>query len=165
MPLIRVEANPFLKRKLILALAHQQGRKADLAGEFGISPSTLTRFIARHKEEIEAVRAGTEQRMTDLWIADKGARMAAYQRDVDVVEAEIESVVADRSSQDGDVFPGEGDARLVDTSDQLGRLMRAKHRALRQAAEELGQIPSKVQINVGGERVKHVLEGVDIEAV
>lgn len=168
---IRFKLEPaHIKQRLIRELAEQKKTQAVLAKEYGVSHPSIVSFKQRHKRRIEAVRADLENEFAGLWIADKSARVAHYEATIEQLDAQIfralegltdrESIVAQLMSgtavEDIDV--------AGDISDTLTRLMKEKARALRAVAEELGQLPSRVQVNLGaGTSATLKLEGVDLD--
>jgi hypothetical protein len=124
------------RRRLIRELAQMEKTPAQLSREYGVSRSAMTQFAARHKREIGEVKADIENAFAGLWIAQKEARLAEYQEDAE---------------------------RLSESDDP--ELLKIKHGVLRAVAEEVGQIPSKVNINVGNRQVTYVIAGVDLDAL
>lgn len=55
------------------------------------------------------------------------------------------------------------DGAVTDASGSLARLYRARDRALRSAAEELGQLPVRATIQLGDTTIRHIIEGVDLD--
>lgn len=131
------------------------------AERFAASREGVRDFAHRHQADIEAMKNGLESEYTGLWVAEKRARVAEYQQDVEQSNRELELLAEGRlRGEDGE----DGEGMVVSVSDELARLLRGKHRALRQAAEELGQLPSRIALTVGDDvRVRHILEGVDVD--
>lgn len=128
-----------VKLGLIRALAKGEESLMEIARRHNTSHGAIQAFAARHADEIAALKADIASLFGALWIADKAARLAEYQQDAEDIDATL--------AVDG-----------VDTN-----LMRAKHRVLRSAAEELGQLPTRTQINVGTENIVYEVVGVNIE--
>lgn len=116
------------KLRLIRLLAVGEMTQDELAEEFGVTQPAIAQFKKRNRDEIEHVKANLEDEFAGLWIARKKDRVA-----------ELEDV-AERFKADD---PKAANIRL---------------RALKQAAEELGQL--KVSIEVSG-GVDYTVEGVD----
>ena len=151
---------------------------AELRVKYNATASALKAFRTRHADTIAAIAADINNRFAGLWIADKEQRVAAYQADVDLVDAEVERVLAERDAamkraeigakmhvhemdEDGELL----DAQLSTATD-LGRLSRIKHRALRSVAEELGQLPTRMIVKSEGGGAVHVYgSGVDTDKV
>jgi len=85
---------------------------------------------------IDAIRDDFANEFAGLWIARKEARLAAYERDVDDVE---------RVEGEDGVTP---------------ELRRVKQAALRAVAEELGQLPARLSVQMEG-TIKTIIEGID----
>lgn len=143
-----------LIRRLAEGVSHSTA-----AAEFRASKEGVRDFANRHAAEIEHLATNLESEYAALWIASKRDRVAEYQADVETTNRELELLAEGRLRAEED-----GELEVVSVSDELARLLRGKHRALRQAAEELGQLPSRIALTVGDEvRVRHVLEGVDLD--
>ena len=95
------------------------------------------RFAKRHQAEIDELKANADDAFAGLWIADKSARMAAYQADLEL----------------------SGTGKYGSHWEQI----RTRTQILKQVAEELGQMPPRAGIVVIP--VTHVIEGVDVEAL
>ena len=129
------------KAKLIRELAQMEKTQVTLAEEYGVAQSSISEFAQRNATEISAARADIENQFASAWIADKMARIAEYQ-------AEVEDINAARSN---------GIHKILDVE-----MIKAKMTILRAVADELGQIPTKVNVSVT-QRVTHIVEGVDLE--
>lgn len=124
----------WVKLKLIRELATGTKTQVVLADEYGVAEHSITRFKRRHLTEIQEVQADIENKFASLWIAQKEYRLAELQHDVDEI----------------------GDTRDPE-------MMRNKHTALKQAAEELGQLPSRFNMQVNTAPITYKIEGVDLE--
>lgn len=139
-----------------------------LCDKYGCTADGLASFKRRHRDTIETVKANLENKLAGLWIADKWQRVASYQTTVEIADDEIAKAREGRLSTLGRVR-GDDDVEyqvelVTDISDVIGRLERARHRALRSAAEELGQLPSRVALMFDdAKKVKHLIEGVDLD--
>lgn len=120
-------------RRLILALATQEKNQVQLAAEFGVVQSSISEFATRHRDEITERRAHLDNELAGLWVADRYNRIAEMQADIE---------------------------EISDSKDE--KLLRVKHAAFRQIAEELGQL--KTSIDVSG-RLTYVVEGIDMSAL
>lgn len=106
--------------------------QAAAAEKYGVVQQSITAFAQRHRAEIEAARADIADEMAGVWIAEKRARLLAYQEDVELIDAG-------------------GEARRLNH-------MNDRHRALRNSAEELGALKQVVTADV---TVRHEIVGVD----
>lgn len=122
------------QRQLCRDLATGEKSKRQLAREYGVSHQYLTKFGRQRAPEIEAIRGRLDDEFAGLWIADKAARMAAYEADFEL-------------SAGNEEFGGHYEH------------IRVRSQILRAAAEELGQLPPRQTVTVMP--VIHVLEGVD----
>lgn len=154
-----------------------------IADEWGVTQQAISAIAKREAHRVERYRASAEDKFAGLWIADKEARVAELQDDAD----EAKAVAALLSSQllgnsptvgsagptspvsSGTVAPsvpsGASPTMPVDPASvgALTALMRVRANALRQAADEMGQIPAKVQITVSPVSVDYTLNGVSPE--
>jgi predicted transcriptional regulator len=126
-----------IRRQLICELAKGERTQVELAEDFGVDQSTVSAFMKRHAGEIIEVQRDIADKYLGLWIADKALRLAEIQQIID----DIETVTGDNGSPDAD-------------------LVRVKLTALRNAAEELGQLPARVIHKVEGS-IKTIIVGVD----
>lgn len=127
---------PWNRRRLIHELARGERTQVALAEAYGVVQSAISAFQSRHLTEIQEVRADLENEFAGLWIASKRERIAVYQEDAEKL-AEVEDPEA----------------------------LRIKHNILKAVAEELGQLPSKMNISVGAKTITYVIDGVDMEAL
>lgn len=145
-----------------------------LAAKYGATKSGITSFAKRYSAVIAEIAADLDNQFAGLWAANKERRIASYQADVELVESEVDRVLAEREAtmakakdaggevdEDGELL----DAQLTVATD-LGRLNRIKHRALRSIAEELGQLPTRMVVKSEGGGAVHVYgAGVDTDKV
>lgn len=118
---------------LIRDLAAGDQTQVQLAVKYGVTQPAVSAFRDRHEREIDAVRTQLDDKWAALWVADKFNRVAELQSDVETIT-------------------GEDDEKLL----------RVKHAALRQIAEELGQL--KQVVEVGGS-VTYTITGLDPAAL
>lgn len=156
---------------LIHELATGGKTHAVLAREYGVGRTGITMFATRYRTQIERAAANLDDEFAALWSASKRARVAEYEQGIETLNGQIELAVRGvlRELNAGGYDPEDedpaDDVSAVDVSDVLGRLYRARDRALRSIAEELGQLPSRVQITVGGKSATLRLEGVDTDKI
>jgi hypothetical protein len=129
------------KHQLLRQLAEGEETQDNLAALHGVVQASISEFAQRHKEEILAIRKNMQDEFVSLWVAQKINRLSEYQDDIEAINELLE---------------------LGDSDDD--KLRTAKHRALRAAAEELGQLPNRMSVKTeGAALVRHVLEGVDTD--
>jgi hypothetical protein len=134
----QTKLSPADRRELCRALAAKDERPATLARRYGVSRQYVAQFAQQHATEIRTLRDKLDDDFAGLWIADKGARIAAYQDDYE------------RSLD----HPRYGDSfEHIRTRTQISQAV----------AEELGQLPPRQQISV--QSVTHVIVGVDLDAL
>lgn len=151
MPEVAVRTLPFKPRnlnrpqyrpRLIGDLAAREPYEK-LAERYDVAVSSISDFAKRHRAEIETQAADLENQFAGLWIADKRARLAAYQEDVERCDREIRA-----------------GRRLGITPQELAPAYAAKHRALDAAAKELGAYRQVIDVNVT--TVKYEIVGVEV---
>lgn len=157
-PLRRRKANSletgWVKRRLIIDLAKDERTQYELADRYGCSQPAISAFKKRHQLEIASVLDDLSNEYAGLWIAEKSARIAEYQADVDQVNELLQLDMFD------DDIPAEVKEAAVT---HLPALQRQKARALRNVAEEMGHLPARTIINVNDRRASYSVEGVDLE--
>jgi len=125
--------NEWTKVKLIYDLAIDEKTQRDLAEDYGVSQPAITKFKKRHQEAIEARREKLLEEYAALWVAEKYNRLATRQ-------TEIEELMDQKTS-----------ARNAEVIDRL----------LNSVAEELGELQTKLAIEVAEYRIT----GIDIDKV
>lgn len=120
---------------LIRDLATGEKNQVQLAQKYGVVQSSISEFADRHRDEIASVRSKIEDEWAALWVAEKFNRVAELQSDIEEISK----------------LP------LPDKD-----LLRVKHAALRQIAEELGQL--KTHVEVGG-KITYTITGIDPEVL
>ena len=143
------------RNQVIRDLALSGVTQKALAEKYGVAESSMSEFASKHAEAIAAVRADADNEFAGILIAQKAARLEALQE-----IAEIAMTPVPKVSVKGDaahwINPETGQIETVMEVD--GRLAA---QAMKQAAEEMGQLPTRVQIS-GGLDVKtnYTIEGV-----
>ena len=147
--------------KLIQELGQGELTVGTLATRYGVTPSAISQFRDRHAEQIADVKADIENEFAGLWIAQKTARLAEYAADVEMINEVVQTTLnADLSTE----ARAELEAAGVEVGKIDAALVAAKHRALRAVAEELGHLPTKVQMQVEATtRVHYTVSGMDPE--
>lgn len=130
------------KRKLIREAAQMELTQTELAAKYGVTQSAISHFIQRHADEIEAVKREIENEFAGLWIAKKEARLAELQQDVEDINELGELVTKDH---------------------RYHNLMKRKQDALKAVAEELGQLPPRVNVSVDNKTVNYKVEGIELD--
>lgn len=110
---------PWDEHQLCRELAEGGQTHAELGRKYGVKRTAITDFKARHKRRIDEIAAHLDDEFAGLWVASKAARIAAHQRDAQLLE--------------GDRHPERVKARTA---------------ILKQVAEELGQMPGRAGITI-----------------
>ena len=111
-------------------------RTHQLAEQYGVSQTSISAFKKRHNLEIEEVRNNMADEYAGLWVARKMERIAEYQQ-----AAEKMAVGASPRNQE-----------------VLVSILKA-------VAEELGQLPTRTQVNVSIEQTVYQVVGVSIDDI
>lgn len=135
-----------IRHRLIRDLAGG-ATQPELARRYDVTQQAISQFAQRHATAVAAVVADMANEYADLWITEKRARLAELQEQVDSVSATL----ADPE-------------RTARAGVQLAEMLRVVQTALRQAAEELGQIPGRVSVQHRGS-LAVTLNGVELEAL
>lgn len=121
------------------ALMREVALKTDtyknLGLRYNLTPSAISEFAKRHAREIDDIREDASNIFSGLMMAKKENRIAAYEREIEML--------ASSSAHDHHEW---SKARMI---------------ALRNIAEEMGQLPPRQTVTVMP--VVHVYEGVDME--
>lgn len=151
---------------LINMLARAEVPHAELARALGVVPSAIQAFKNRHMNEIVDKRKDMEDQFIGMWIADKVHRLSEMQQDVTDINEMIEGKLdAATPAPFNPLDPANDGASTPSATDDLPSWFRVKTAILRAAAEELGQIPQKVQVQVGASIVTYKIDGVDLDRI
>lgn len=109
-----------------------------LAKKYGVQRSSVTIFKQRNRREIDDIRARLDDEFAGLWVARKSSRLAELEWQIEIIDSAIRDL------------------------DQAGQydmdLMRVRASLMKQASEELGQLPPRQQ--VVSAQVTHTVVGV-----
>lgn len=122
-------------QRLIRELAVSGKSQTQLAEEYGVHQTAISHFKTKHAQEIGRVSEAAADEYAGLWITDKLNRLAELQS---LAEELADKPITPRSAE---VIKG----------------------ILRDAAEELGDIPNKAGVNVNIANVKYEIENVNLE--
>lgn len=136
-----------VKVKLIRQLALGELSQAELARRHDVTPAAMTRFVQRHAERIAEVASKIDDQFAGIELADKVARVAVLNQQV---LADLE-LLADPDTA--------GKAGV-----QRAEMVRVIQSGVRAIADELGQIPARVQVQHSG-ALDVRLNGVDLGAL
>lgn len=143
------------RNQVIRELALGEMTQRQLAEKYECSEPAITLFKRRHAEAIAAVKADAANEFAGILIAQKAARLAAYEE-----LAEIAMVPVPRVTPAGKVVqrvnPDTG--MLEEVMEVDGRLAA---QVMKQAAEEMGQLPTRLQVSGEvGVRTNYTVDGV-----
>lgn len=100
-------------------LAAGELSQRQIASRFGITQNRISEINRQQARRIDAIRAAMDDEFAGLWIADKTARLANYEGDVEAL-----------ASEDG-----------VEAK-------RARAAIMKIVAEEMGQLPARLSLTV-----------------
>lgn len=134
-----------LKRaQVIRDLALSGLSQTALAEKYGVTPSAISQFASKHREQIADVRADSENEYAGILIAQKARRLAAYEELYETALTPQPKVSpSGKIVKDQMLDPDTGqwvDAMVTEVD------VRAAAQVLKQAAEEMGQLPTRLQI-------------------
>ena len=141
-----------------LAAGATQG---EMARKYEVSAQAMSLFVRRHADAIDAQRSKLDDEFAALWVASKANRLAEYQAQIDYVAAVLED---DEDDPDQPAEDGARAPRKAGVNVSTAELLRTAQTALKAVADELGQIPARMQVEHSG-RVEVVLNGVDTAAL
>lgn len=142
--------NGLKKRKLVRELALGELNQTQLAERYDVTPSAISHFAKRNRDEIEAVRANIDDEFAGLLIAQKAHRLGVLEHLLDVALTPTPKVAPS--------------GRVVYVDDKMVEEIAGDLAAkvIKQAAEEMGQLPNR--ITLGGNVNVHTsyqVEGID----
>jgi hypothetical protein len=143
---------PWVRRAIMVQLATGNKTQAQISREYACSEVAISQFKKRHADEIEAIRENHLDQFTGIAIAQKAARLQAY-------EEILEKCLTPTPKMTGKEYvhdPKNGNELVYEID------ANAAIKVLRGVAEELGHLPSRIVL-AGGLEVKtnYTLNGVD----
>lgn len=154
-PSIPNKLNGLKKRKLVRELALGEENQSQLAERYDVTPSAISLFAKRNRDEIEAVRANIDDEFAGLLIAQKAHRLGVLEHLLDVALTPTPKV-----APSGRVVYVEKSDGAPEMITEIAGDLAAK--VIKQAAEEMGQLPNR--ITLGGNVNVHTsyqVEGID----
>src|ERR1044071_2845665 len=134
-----------LKRNgLIRALALENVTQKELAERYGVTQQSISEFKLREAEAIAAVRAEADNEFAGILIAQKAERLRALEELFEVARTPTPKVAPN------------GKLIREEIEDETGRVVevivqevdvRAAAQVLKQAAEGMGQLPTRLQVS------------------
>jgi transcriptional regulator with XRE-family HTH domain len=156
----RMPLGGLVKRQVIRDIALGTMSQSQLGEKYGVSQPAISQFAKRNAEEIEAVRSKADDEFAGLLIAAKQNRLAAYQDLYEIALKPqpkispsgklVKEWITDEDGQQVEVIVQEVDVR-------------AAAQMLKQAAEELGQLPNRLTLaGEVGVKTNYTVAGVEI---
>src|SRR6187455_3178390 len=84
-----LERNVRTRIALIRDLAEGHMTQRRLAQKYDCVQSAISEFKLRHQADIDYLKENLEDKLAGLWVAHKVNRIAAYQQDAEINDAEI----------------------------------------------------------------------------
>lgn len=168
MPAREVASAPLaghVKLKLIQELARDEVRRVELARRYGVTGAAISNFAKKHAEAIAAAKQRIDDEFAGMWIVQKKSRLAELEQDVDNINGSETARKEAVTAALGDTLDVQAAIAESEGLKPDPVLLRVKHKALRQAAEELGQLPARVTVEIGDTHVRHEIVGVDLDEV
>ncbi len=132
------------RAQLLRELAQGEQTMTQLAAKYGVTIGRISQINKEDAERIAAIKEDLENEFAGLWIAQKYNRLAEYQA--------MAERILDRVGEE------------IDPDDeQAVQLERLRANVLKSVAEELGHLPSKVQLNVGEQTIRYSIDGINPE--
>lgn len=135
--------------RLINELARETKTQREIAKEFGCSQSRVRDFKKANYEDIQLVKAAMDDEFRATYTAQKTARVSELEQDV--VDCNV-LIRQEMQYEEPNI-------------ESLARLWRAKQKAVRLIAEELGQIPRAVDLKLDKQVLEYFVQGADLEAM
>lgn len=140
-------------------LAEGRLTQREIGEACGVAQSTISEFATRNAEEIDRLRHDANVALSQMWIADQAARLRTLQEQAEELERLTELAPPPAFNQRGDMLVGP-DGVVLDYATQLNAV-RELRATLRAAAEELGQLRPKVDLD--GQTLRVEIVGVDLD--
>ncbi len=153
---------PHIRLALMRELAAGEHPQTELARRHGVTSQAVSEFAARHAERIADIVGKLDDQFAGLWAADKAARVATYQGQIEQI-ADLLDDAAGAGTDDGERATSLLRA-LAESNTSTSELMRTQGAALRAIAEELGQLPARMQVQHSGS-LEVKINGVDMAAL
>lgn len=126
----------WVKHRLIRDFALGEKTGRTLAEQYGVSTTSISSFKKRHAMEIEEVRNNLADEYAGVWVAQKLNRIRQYQE-------EAEKMMKGTSPRNAEVMVT----------------------ILKAVAEELGQLPTRSQVNVSNETTVYQVVGISSDDI
>lgn len=136
----------------IMRLYAEGKHPSEIAEIYSCEVSTAITFRTRHKFEIEALRGKVNDEWATLWVADKHKRLQDIQSDIEDINdalARLPDVLAEAMRSGSKASKARADAAIA--------LIRTKHAAFHQIAEEMGDLKQTVDLRA---KITYEVRGV-----
>lgn len=137
-----------IRSRLIVEIATGTRPYSAIARDYDVTRQAIAEFAKRHHLAIADARAAAQDATAHLWVSQRTARLAEIQQTIEDIDQSIRTPTPD---EDGNPVPAEDRAALY----------RLRLQAIRQAAEETGQLRDTAPVQT----VEIRLNGVDLTAL
>ncbi len=128
----------------------------------GVSQPSVSLFAKQNAEEIQRVRDNANAQLSSLWIADQAARLETLQSHVEQLISLAEADLPEKFDVKGVPLVGSDGRPVLDAAGRV-EAIREIRASLRAAAEELGQLKPKLELD--GQTLRVEIVGVDMSQI
>lgn len=147
------------RRQVIRLLAAEEISRSEIARRYDVTSGAITQFADKHAEEIKAVRQAMDDEFAGILIAQKANRLAAYGELYEIATTPTPKISANGKTVEVFEVDEEGET-MISTVMEVD--VRAAATVLKQAAEEMGQLPTRLQVSGDMQTTTtYRIEGVD----
>jgi len=162
---VRPLARPLKRRYHALAvrlLAEGRLTQGEIGAACGVSQPAISLFAKNNAEEIQRLKDNANAQLSSLWIADQAARLETLQQTVEQLLELAEADLPQKFDVKGVPLWGTDHRPVLDASGRV-EAIREIRASLRAAAEELGQLRPKLDLD--GQTLRVEIVGVDMSQV
>jgi predicted transcriptional regulator len=135
---------PWRRLKVMRDLAQGEMTQGQIAKKYGVTQGAISQFADRNSDQIVEIAADLNNQFAGIAFAEKANRVAELSNDAE----KVGELLADP-------------ATAARAGVQYAEMARVRQSALRAISEELGQLPSRMQVQVTGSLDVQV-NGVDV---
>ncbi len=143
-------------------LAEGRMTQGEIGEACGVSQSAISQFATQNAAEIQRVRDNANAQLSSLWIADQAARLETLQSHVEQLIELAEAELPEKFDVKGAPLVGSNGRPVLDAAGRV-EAIREIRASLRAAAEELGQLKPKLDLD--GQTLRVEIVGVNMDLV
>lgn len=142
--------NVAYRRQIQVELAHGTMTQQEIANKYGATQPAVSLFAKKYADTIQAIRDDALNEFAGITLAKKAARLEAYQELFAIALAATPKI-----SPSGKLVTGTDGATVMEIDSASAA------RVLKQIAEELGHLPTRLQVSGEvGLKTNYTIEGV-----